>query len=146
MFGTWKEKEKESNLSCNSKQLFEANYFCKTYTIKQRVGQGIRLTIRKGEKGKTKARMQKRLRRKIRLVGLFTSQAGSGRICAQLKLAPNNSGGWKYNPNLIQMIWSDLPVQVSSVLGCIGSVSSFIIGVDIWLDPSRSGRICRDTA
>ena len=62
------------------------------------------------------------------------SWVGLGRVCAQPGLDLNYSGEGKYGPKPTQMIWSDFPVWVLSILGCIGRVSGFITGNDFWLD------------
>ena len=68
------------------------------------------------------------------------SQVGSGRVCAQPGLDPNDSSGGKYDPKPTQMIWLDFSVRVLLVSGYVGSVSSFIARADIWLNPARFGR------
>ena len=43
-------------------------------------------------------------------------------------------------PETNPVIWSDFPVQVSSVSGCISSGIGFIAGNNFWPGPASSGQ------
>ena len=64
----------------------------------------------------------------------------TGRVCAQLGPDSTYSGGGKYGPKTDLVIWSDFPVQVLLVLGCIGSGIGFIARNNFWSGSASSGR------